>query len=283
VHRAGQQRPPGARPSRGGVGVAQRIRYFARESNLPLTIGLLVDVSKSQERLIETERRTASQFFSQVLAKKDMAFLISFGTEAELLQDFTGSPRLLDQALDKLRVNAPVGGLHPGPVPTSNPPAGTVLFDAVYLAATDRLKGEVGRKAVILITDGVDTGSKVKLREALEAAQKADAIIYGVYYFDPGAYYDPRGYSSFYHPSDADLKKMSEETGGRVFQVSKKHPLKEIFDQIQEELRTQYALGYIPANTVRDGSYRRLEVKTARKDLKVQARKGYYASAPEAQ
>ena len=127
-------------------GKPQTIKYFEKETDLPLTIGLLVDVSGSQARLIEDERHAALQFFSQVLRKKDMAFLISFGPEAELLQDFTNSPRLLESALRDLRVSSGVGGLHPGPVPTASQQRGTVLYDAIYLGATDRLQKEVGRK-----------------------------------------------------------------------------------------------------------------------------------------
>src|SRR5712691_1034835 len=152
-------------------GKPQTIKYFTRDTDVPLTIGLLIDISGSQARLIEDERRAAFQFFSQVLRKKDMAFLISFGPEAELLQDFTNSPRLLQSALDGLRVSSGVGGLHPGPVPTG-PQRGTVLYDAVYLAATERLQKEVGRKAMVLITDGVDVGSRLKKEAAIEAAQK---------------------------------------------------------------------------------------------------------------
>src|SRR5262249_48767296 len=143
-------------------GKPQTIKYFTKETDLPLTIGLLIDISGSQARLIEDERRAAYQFLSQVLRKKDMAFLISFGPEAELLQDFTNSPKLLQSALDGLHVESQGGGLHPGPVPTASTPRGTVLFDAVYLAATEKLKREVGRKAMVLITDGVDQGSRLK-------------------------------------------------------------------------------------------------------------------------
>src|SRR5579863_6852354 len=148
-------------------GKPQTIKYFTKETDIPLTIGLLIDISGSQARLIEEERRAAYQFFSQVLRKKDMAFLISFGPEAELLQDFTNSPRLLQSALEGLHVESGVGGLHPGPVPTSGQPRGTVLFDAVYLASTDRLQKEVGRKAMVLITDGVDQGSRLKKEAAI--------------------------------------------------------------------------------------------------------------------
>lgn len=255
-------------------GKEQTIKYFARETDLPLTIGLLVDVSRSQERLIDTEKRAASQFFSGVLRKKDMAFLISFGEEAELLQDSTGSPRLLESGLDDLRVSAPVGGLHPGPVPTASQPRGTVLFDAVYLAASEKLAHEVGRKAIVLITDGVDQGSRMRREQAIEAAHKADVVIYSIYYVDPGAYggWGPGG--------DGDLRKMSEETGGRVFKVDRKHTLPDVFRELQEEMRSQYAIGYTPLNERRDGSFRRVDVRVRGKDLKVQARKGYYATAP---
>jgi VWFA-related protein len=252
-------------------GKPQEIRSFSRETALPLTIGLLVDVSVSQGNLIEVERRAASQFFSQVLRPKDLAFLISFGSEAELLQDYTGSAKLLRSALDQLRVNAQVGGLHPGPVPTASTPRGTILFDAVYLAASEKLKGEVGRKAMVLITDGVDQGSRYTRGQAIEAAHRSDAIVYSVYYVDPQFYGWGGG------GGDGDLKRMSEDTGGRLYRVDRKHTLQEIFDELQQELRTQYAISYSPANQARDGGFRKIEIKTADKDLRVQARKGYYA------
>lgn len=253
------------------------IKYFARESDLPLTIGLLVDVSASQENLIDIERRAAHGFLSSVLRKKDMAFLISFGGEAELLQDYTNSARLLQKGLELLRVNSGVGGLHPGPVPTMGQPRGTVLYDAVYLAATEMLAREVGRKAIVLITDGVDQGSRLKLEQAIEGAQKADTVIYSIYYVDPSAYYG-RG---IFGVSNAALRKMSEETGGRLFKVDRKNGLPEIFDQLQQEMRSQYSIGFTPASDRKDGSFRRLDVRARDKNLKVQARKGYYAIKPE--
>lgn len=252
-------------------GKAQTIKYFTRQTDLPLTIGLLVDVSRSQENLIEIEKRAAYQFFSQVLQKKDVAFLISFGEDAELLQDLTGSARLLQTGLDRLRVSAPVSGLHPGPVPTMDHPRGTVLYDAVYLAATDRLAREVGRKVVVVITDGVDEGSRLTRDASIEAAQKADTVIYAIYYVDP------RAYGGWGAPGDGALKKMAEQTGGRVFKVDRKHPLGDIFREIQDEMRSQYAIGYTPTNEARDGSFRRVELRVPDKDLKVQARAGYYA------
>ena len=258
-------------------GRTQAIKYYTRETDLPLTIGLLVDVSASQRNLIEIEREAAYQFFSQVLRKKDMAFLISFGEEAELLQDFTGSPRLLQAGLERLRVSSGVSGVHPGPVPTIGTPRGTVLYDAVYLAATDRLSHEVDRKAVVLITDGVDQGSRLKIEEAIKSAQKADTVIYGIYYVDPSAY----GYGYFGGVSDSALKKMSEETGGHVFHVDRKHPLPAVFKELQDEMRSQYAIGYTPTNDKQDGSFRRIELRTKDRNLKVQARRGYFASPTE--
>jgi VWFA-related protein len=253
-------------------GQKQEVKYFTRETDLPLTIGLLVDVSRSQENLIEVERRAAYQFFSQVLGPKDLAFLISFGQDAELLQDYTNSRKLLQQGLDDLRVNAPVGGLHPGPVPTMNNPRGTILFDAVYLAAAEQLKGQVGRKALVLITDGVDQGSRYRLDQAIKAAQLADAIVYAIYYADAHAY------GGWGVPSDREIKRMAEDTGGRVLKVNRKHSLEDVFGEIQEEMRSQYALGYTPADSNKDGSFRKIEIKLADKALRVHARKGYFAT-----
>lgn len=252
-------------------GKPQEIRYFARETELPLTMGLLVDVSRSQRNLIEVEKSAADQFFNSVLRKKDMAFIISFGEEAELLQDLTSSPALLRTGLEELQVKAPVSGLHPGPVPTIHKPRGTVLFDAVYLAAREKLAREVGRKVMVLITDGVDMGSRMSRDQAIEAAHKADAVIYAIYYVDHSAY---GGWGA---PSDSDLKRMAEQTGGRVYKVGRKQSLADVFRELQEEMRSQYAIGYTPSNSERDGSFRRIEVRTRDKSLKVRARKGYYA------
>jgi VWFA-related protein len=260
-------------------GKPQEIKYFTREVDLPLTIGLLVDTSKSQERLIETERRAASEFFTKVLRKKDLAFLMQFGAEAELLQDSTNSPKLLVDGLRQLRLSVPVGGLHPGPVPTQQSQAGTILFDAVYLAADEKLKGEVGRKAMVLITDGVDTGSRTTIAKAIESAQKADSIVYSIDYEDRAAYGGGFGTINLGGGGgERDLNRMSTETGGRVFKVDRKNSLDDIFREIQEEMRSQYAIGYTSTNPKKDGGYRKIDLKVAEKDYKVQARKGYYAT-----
>jgi VWFA-related protein len=256
----------------------QEIKYFTRETDLPLTIGLLVDVSGSQERLIDTEHRAASAFFRAVLRPKDLAFLISFGKDSELLQDSTNSPKLLEDGLKQLRLNVPVGGLHPGPVPTQQNQAGTVLWDAVYLAANERLRTETGRKVIVVITDGVDTGSRKTREQAIREAQLADTVIYSIDYSDPGAY-GGGGFVFGAGGGEGDLKKMSEETGGHMLKVDRKNSLDDIFKEIQDEMRTQYAIGYTPTNPKKDGTYRKLEFKMSNKDYKVQARKGYYAVA----
>jgi VWFA-related protein len=256
-------------------GKPQTIKYFTRETDLPLTIGLLVDVSGSQRNLIGIEQAAAGQFFTQVLRKKDLAFLLMFGEEAELLQDYTGSPRLLQEGLKQLRVSSGVQGIHPGPVPTIGQPRGTVLYDAIYLAANEKLKGEVGRKVICVITDGVDQGSRMTLNQAVEAAQKADAVIYSIDYSDPSAY---GGFGFGGGGGEGALRKMSEETGGHMYKVDRKHSLDQVFQELQDEMRSQYMIGYTPINEAKDGSYRKIDIKLANKDLKAQARRGYYAS-----
>lgn len=258
-------------------GKLQAIKYFTRETDLPLTIGLLIDVSASQRNLLDIEKRAAHAFFSQVLRKKDEAFLISFGEESELLQDYTNSPKLLQSGLSQLQINSGASGIGPGPVPTISQPRGTVLYDAVYLAAHEKLRAEVGRKVIVLITDGIDQGSKLKIEEAIEAAQKSDVVIYSIDYADPSAY----GLFSFGGVSDSALQKMSGETGGRVFKVGRRHTLDDAFKELQDEMRSQYSIAYTSTNPEQDGSFRKLNVKVADKNLKVQVRKGYYAIKPE--
>ncbi len=258
-------------------GQQQPIKYFARQSDLPLTLGLLVDTSVSQGALIEQEKQASSQFFSQVLRmRKDQAFLISFDINVDMLQDLTDSARLLKQGLEKLRVNAGAGGLGPGPVPTSGRQRGTLLYDAVFLASEDVLKQQVGRKALVLITDGNDYGSRLDLKQAVAAAHKVDAIIYSVLYLDRGFYYRAGGAGMVGgFGSGSALKKLSEDTGGRMYEVGRKKPLQGVYDEIQQELRSQYSLGFTPARS--GPGFRRLRILPRNRDLRVQARQGYYA------
>jgi len=255
-------------------GKPQTIKYFTAESNLPLTLGILIDTSGSQQRVLPMEQEVGAAFLKEVLHEKDLAFLINFDIDVELDQDFTNSVRDLRAGMDKMKINTGIYGGGPGigqgPIPVSRP-KGTLLYDAIYLAADEKLKHEVGRKAVIILTDGEDQGSKLKIQDAIEAAQKADTICYVLLIADRG-FYGGMGYSG-----DSEMKKLTQETGGRVIDVGNdQRKLQDAFDQIANELRSQYSIGYTPTNAVRDGKFRQVEIKT--KAGKVQARKGYYAT-----
>ncbi len=263
-------------------GKQQEIKYFSRESNLPLTIGLLVDVSRSQENLIGIEQRAAAAFLDAVLRAKDEAFLLSFGADTEMLQDITSSKKMLQRGLENLKPNFGFSGITAGPVPTATHQAGTVLYDAIYLGANDRLAREAGRKVLVVITDGDDEGSQVSIKKAIESAQKADTTIYSIYYVDPYFYARGGGFS-FGGGGRGYLQQMSSETGGHVYEVSRRNTLDKVFDELQQEMRTQYAIAYTSTDPKKDGSYHKLEIKTKDKDLKVQARKGYYAMPDEKQ
>ena len=257
-------------------GKPQTIKYFTAESNQPLTLGLLIDASASQERVLEDEKVAGAEFLKQVLQKDDLAFVISFDVNVDLLQDFTNSAADLRRAMYRAKINSGgagggLPGLGGGPFPTSNNPRGTLLYDAVYLASNEKLSHEVGRKAMILLTDGEDQGSTTRIQEAIEAAQKSDSIVYVILIADRGFY--GGGYGG-----DHEMKKMAEQTGGRVIEAGNKpEKLRAAFDQIANELRSQYSIGYTPTNGTRDGSFRKVEIKTKAKDLKIQARQGYYA------
>ena len=257
----------------------QTIKYFSAESDLPLTLGILIDASASQERVLDMEKEVGGSFLSQILRPKDMAFVMSFDVGVDLLQDFTGNIRRLKTALNSAKINTGgqvyVPGMPPGvgqgPVPTSGTPKGTLLYDAVYLASHDQMAQQVDRKAMILLTDGEDQGSQYKIKDAIEAAQKADTIVYVLLCADRG-FYGFGGYSG-----DSDMKKLTAETGGRVIDVGNKpEKLKAAFDQISQELRTQYNIGYVPTNLARDGSFRRVEIRS-KDGYKIQSRSGYFA------
>lgn len=256
-------------------GKPQTIKYFTAESNLPLTLGIMIDTSASQTNVLEMEKEVGGAFLKQVLTDKDEAYVISFDISVDLLQDFTRDVHRLQSALNKTKINTDftsggIPGMGGGPVPVQNP-KGTLLFDAVYLSAHDMLSKEVGRKAMIILTDGEDQGSKLKLRDAIESAQKSDAIVYVLLCADRG-FYGGMGYSG-----EFDMKKLTEATGGRMINVGNKFDkLREAFDQIAAELRSQYSIGYVPTNLKQDGTYRKLEIKN-KQNYKIQARAGYYA------
>jgi VWFA-related protein len=261
-------------------GKPQTIKYFAAESNLPLTLGILIDSSGSQTRVLDMEKQVGGEFLDQILREKDLAFVIGFDVNVDLLQDFTGSVHALKTAMNSARINTAGGsgtgipGLGGGTVPTAGQPRGTLLYDAVYLAAHDELAQQVGRKAMILLTDGEDEGSQLKIKDAIEAAQKSDSIVYVLLCADRGFYGAFGGYSG-----EGEMRKLTQETGGRVIDVGNKfEKLKEGFNQIANELRSQYYIGYTSTNTKLDGTFRKIDIHANNKDYKIQTRSGYFAT-----
>jgi len=247
----------------------QKIAFFANERTLPITMGLLIDTSGSEEYRLPAEQEAAIKFLNQVMRKGDETMVISFGADTDLLSDFTDDRAQLDRAIRSAKLNAPtVSIINPGPLPPesrSRNLRGTAFYDAVWLACGEKLATETGRKALIIITDAEDNGSKVRLEEAIEAAERTNAVVHILYVHDYG----------YGRPDVAH--KMADQTGGRVVEVSSSKHLQEAFDQIAEELRDQYTLGYYPSNGTRDGTFRKIKVETGDKEMKVLARKGYYA------
>lgn len=263
----------------------QKLKSFVAETNQPLTLGILLDTSGSQQEVLPLEQQAGSQFLQRVLKQKDEAFLLSFDVDVDLLQDYTNSARLLERAMNKAEINtaggngaAGIPGAGGGTIPTHGTPKGTLLYDAVYLAANEKLNQETGRKAMILLTDGEDQGSRYKIGEAISAAQRSNAIVYVILIADRGFY---GGFGMGYYGYSA-MKKMAEETGGRLIDVGNNgRKLEAAFQQIEDELRTQYVASYTPSNTKLDGSFRRLSVECRGDGMKVQTRKGYFAVAPQ--
>jgi VWFA-related protein len=306
-------------------GRPQTIKYFSQDANLPLTLGLLVDTSRSQSNVLEAERNASRSFLDQMMVQpKDKAFLIHFDREVELLQDLTSSREKLQAALellktpsDRERSNDPKdddsrsgSGSHHG--------GGTQLYDAVYLASNELMKKQQGRKALIILSDGVDRGSKTYLESAIESAQRADTVVYSIYFAEPhheeGQRRDdgrgrggggwpgggggwPGGGGGYpgggggrggrgggqRHPEEPRtdgkkvLERISKETGGRFFEVTKKETVGDIYSSIVEELRTQYNMGYTPDKDSATAGYHHVQLTVNRKDLIVQTRAGYYA------
>ena len=301
-------------------GRPQTIRYFSQDTNLPLTLGLLVDTSRSQTGVLDAEKNASRSFLEQMLVQeKDKAFLIHFDRQVELLQDLTSSREKLQAALDLLktpsdreRSNDPndsddsASGHHRG---------GTQLYDAVYLASNELMKKQPGRKALIILSDGVDRGSKTYLEGAIEAAQRADTVVYSIYFAEPrheegqrhgggtgrggggwpgggggwpgggGGYPGGGGGRGGGQRRSEEprtdgkkiLERISKETGGRFFEVSKKQTVGEIYDNIVEELRTQYNMGYTPDKDSSSSGYHHVQLAVKKKEMTVQTRDGYYA------
>jgi VWFA-related protein len=255
--------------------VLQTTKNFTQEKNLPLTIGILLDTSGSQINVLPLEQQSGAEFLKDVLTPKDEAFLISFDINVNLLSDYTNSPHEIRRAMDSAQINTGAGT---GSVTGNGTPRGTLLFDAVYLAAHDKLRTEAGRKILVLLTDGGDQGSQETLKTATEAAQKANTIVYVILLADRQFYGGGFGIN-LGDTGAADMERLAKDTGGRVINVGNDgKKLEAAFDQIQDELRTQYLASYTPTNLKIDGTFRTLNV-TCEKDQKVQARKGYYAMA----
>jgi VWFA-related protein len=264
-------------------GAPQKIKNFSANADQPLTLGILLDTSGSQQQVLPLEQQAGSAFLERILRSKDQAFLVSFDVNIDLLADSTNSARALERAMNKAEINTGTGGggmpgIGQGPLPTSNAPRGTLLYDAVYVTSHEKLAQETGRKALILLTDGEDQGSEKKIQDAIEAAQRANAVIYVILIADRGFYAGPvisMGYSGDYM-----MKKLTDATGGRVIDVGNNgKKLQAAFDQIEQELRTQYVASYTPTNNKLDGSYRKVDVQCKGDGLKAQVRKGYYAVA----
>src|SRR5579859_1899428 len=246
-------------------GQNQKIAFFSKEVTLPITIGLLLDTSGSEQEMLGAIQDGASSFLNRVMRKGDEAMVISFDLDVDLLSDFTDDRSQLNRAIHKAQINAGGPMMTPGTLPSGGP-KGTNFFDALYLACNDKLSTEAGRKAIVVLTDAEDNGSKVRVEEAIEAAQRTDTVVHILLVYDPS-----------YGADSGVAKKITDETGGRMIVVNNEKHLMAAFDQISEELRSQYTLGYYPTNSSRDGKFRKIKVQVADHNDKVLARKGYYA------
>jgi len=236
-------------------GRKHEIRHFARENELPLTIALLVDTSPSVRPVFEEEKTTATEFLKSVLRTRDLALVIGFDRAVTLVQDYSDDIDLLGDAIDELEI----GG-------------GTSLYDAIYLACQEKLDDETGRKAIVVITDGSDTTSKVKFNDALVAAHKSDTVIYAISNSTGGFFNSRRGGGD-----RGTLRRFADETGGGAFFLDRKNNFTRIFEQIAQELRSQYSLAYVSSNPARDGKFRKIRIVPRNSSYQIKARKGYYA------
>src|SRR6266567_7105174 len=248
----------------------QKVAFFSKEVSMPITLALLLDTSGSEQNMLGAIQDGAMSFLSRVLRKGDEALVMSFDLDVDLLSDFTDDRAQLDRAIRSARINAPVVSMtNPGPLPPESRTRGlrgTAFYDAIWVACGEKLATEAGRKALVIITDADDQGSKVRVEEAIEAAQRTNTVVHVLLVHDPGYGWRP------------DIAhKIADQTGGRVIEVNSEKHLQEAFDQISDELRSEYTLGYYPTNATRDGTFRKIKVEATDKDMKVLARKGYYA------
>jgi VWFA-related protein len=297
-------------------GRAQSLQYFSKAAGQPLTLGLLVDTERSQMQNIDQERSASGAFFEQMVrADQDKAFVIHFDSEVELLQDLTASQDKLEKGLQNLQTSqssqsqngsstdTDSSGQMPGGRGSrgSMRRGGAQLYDAIYLASNELMKKQTGRKAIVLLSDGIDRGSKETLTSALEAAQRANTIVYSVLIKSGEDAYGSSGRGGFGFPGMGGpgmgrrgggrgypqenrvdgkqiLEQISAETGGQFFEASKKLPLEEIYKQIEDDLRGEYNLGYTPTRAEDSGAgFHKIQLTTTKKNLTVQTRTGYYS------
>jgi Ca-activated chloride channel homolog len=248
----------------------QQVFSFERQTDLPITIAMLIDISGSQEWTLPEEKAAGQRFFRRVLRpRKDLAAVVTFEHESVLVQDLTSDVEKLQRALDDVRLPAQAAtmGRRGGTPPINNSGVGsTALFDSVYSVSSDLLRREAGRRVIILVTDGEDTSSSIKMREAIERTWRSEIIVYSI------GIGGPMGVDT------GTLKKIAAETGGRAFFPKNEADLDVAYQQIDEDLRSQYILAYTPANPARDGSFRTIQVKVKNHgDLTVRHRRGYFA------
>lgn len=274
-------------------GRPQEIFTFQQNLDLPLSIAILIDTSISEQRTIPDEKAAAQSFLEKVMRpQKDEAAIVTFTGEVTLEQGFTGSLERLRRAIDRIDFVPPSGYVGGGvildPRRPQTPPisdtnqimaGATALWDAVWVSSNDLMTGsaENTRRTIILLTDGYDTISQVKMHDAIERAQKADALIYAI------------GIGDSYQGGvdNGSLQKITEKTGGRAYFPRSESELREAFAQIQRDLREQYLVAYSPSNKARDGSYRRIQIDVVepelrKQKLKLNYRPGYFAKTSDA-
>ncbi len=245
-------------------GRKQEIRQFARDLDTPLVVSILIDTSGSVAQVLPEEQAAARKFLKEVMRPTDKALLASFSSHIAVWQDLTSSLPQLNEALDKT-----ADPIDPRKAGEFRARGGTLLFDSVSLVAREKLRKQPGRKAMIILTDGLDNGSIATANSASKDAIESDTVIFGIHYEADRLQKDSSGLAA--------LRKLTEPTGGRTFHVDDENKLDAIFADIQEEMRSQYAIGFKPPDEVRDGSFRKLEVRSRKSGMKVTTRSGYFA------
>jgi len=241
-------------------GRPQTIQYFSRESDLPLTLGLMVDTSMSQERVLDAERGASFRFLDSVLREnKDKVFVLQFDISVWLRQGLTSSRKDLEEALSLVDTQTRDELTRYG--------GGTLLYDAVVKVSNDIMRKQQGRKALIILSDGEDVNSTATYQDAVDAALRAETLVYSILYSSSRSLGSGRGV----------MQRLSRDTGGGFYEVTKKLPIGKVFELIQEELRSQYSIGYVSDEPVRIPEYRKIHLATRDKVLVVRARDRYWA------